>query len=131
MDPIFDDPKKYGLNIPADADMYFYGRPDGKINVFMRDAEPKDSEKISKEYPFLMTTGRVIEAILTISSSLLHAINFSSPILLAIWQAIQRSGFVPSGASTAFSVKKLLLSEQPYTPPFSYKNAAGRTTDAS
>ena len=57
----FDNPAKYGYKIPADADMYFYGRPDGKINVFMRDAEPKASEKISKEYPFLMTTGRVIE----------------------------------------------------------------------
>ena len=61
IDPIFDNPAKYGYKIPADADMYFYGRPDGKINVFMRDAEPKASEKISKEYPFLMTTGRVIE----------------------------------------------------------------------
>ena len=61
MDPIFDDPKKYGYNIPKDADIFFYGRPDGKANVFLRDAEPKESEKISKEYPFLMTTGRVIE----------------------------------------------------------------------
>ena len=61
MDPVFDDPKKYGYEIPEDADMFFYGRKDGKINVFMRDAEPKASEKISKEYPFLMTTGRVIE----------------------------------------------------------------------
>lgn len=61
MDPIFDDPKKYGYDIPKDAKMYFYGNKNGKINVFLRDAEPKESEKISKEYPFLMTTGRVIE----------------------------------------------------------------------
>lgn len=62
MDPIFDDPERYGYkNIPKDADMFFYARPDGRLNVFCRDGNPAISEKISKEYPFLLTTGRVIE----------------------------------------------------------------------
>lgn len=61
MDPIFDDPARYGYKIPEDAKMYFYARPDGKMNVFTRDAEPKMSEQVSAEYPFIMTTGRVLE----------------------------------------------------------------------
>ncbi len=61
MDPIFDDPKRYGYTIPADAKQYFYAKPDGRMNVFIRDAEPKLSEAITKEYPFFLTTGRILE----------------------------------------------------------------------
>lgn len=61
MDPIFDDPARYGYTIPADAKMYFYARPEGKMNVFIREDAPKNSEQVSAEYPFFMTTGRVLE----------------------------------------------------------------------
>lgn len=63
MDPIFDDPERYGYKMPADVKskrIYFYARPDGRMNVFCRGHE-NNSEKTSKQYPFLMTTGRVLE----------------------------------------------------------------------
>lgn len=62
MDPIFDDPARYGYKFnPKDIKrIYFYGRPDGRMNVFCRGHE-NASEQTSQEYPFLMTTGRVLE----------------------------------------------------------------------
>lgn len=61
IDPIFEDPARYGYKIPQDVDFYFYARPDGRMNVFIREDAPKLSEAVSAEYPFLMTTGRVLE----------------------------------------------------------------------
>ena len=60
MDPIFDNPKRYGYTIPADAKEFFYARPHGKANIFLRD-DPDNSEQTSPAYPFIMTTGRVLE----------------------------------------------------------------------
>ena len=60
MDPIFDNPKRYGYTIPAGAKEFFYARPHGKANIFLRD-DPDNSEQISPAYPFIMTTGRVLE----------------------------------------------------------------------
>jgi len=60
MDPIFDNPSRYGYNIPKNADEYFYAKPKGRANIFLRD-DTSTSEKTSAKYPFIMTTGRVLD----------------------------------------------------------------------
>ncbi|MFV0421051.1 molybdopterin oxidoreductase family protein [Oleidesulfovibrio sp.] len=49
-------------NIPADhPDKYwFYGKPDGKAVAWLRPQKPP-AEQVSEEYPFVLTTGRVID----------------------------------------------------------------------
>ncbi len=38
----------------------FYGRPDGRAIIFMHNQQPQ-AEQVSEVYPFLLTTGRVLE----------------------------------------------------------------------
>ncbi|MDR1489123.1 MAG: molybdopterin-dependent oxidoreductase [Desulfovibrio sp.] len=40
--------------------LFFYGRPDGKANIFLRPYQPP-FEPADKDYPFVLTTGRVID----------------------------------------------------------------------
>ena len=44
----------------AKGDVYFYGKPDGKANIFCCPYEPP-AESPNEEYPFWMSTGRVLE----------------------------------------------------------------------
>ncbi len=61
MDPIFDAPG-FKDKIPADANQYFYmdGKGEGKANIFMR-AYVGAAEVPDADYPFFLTTGRVVE----------------------------------------------------------------------
>ncbi len=65
MDPMFEHEafkKKFGINVPADREYYFYmdGKKEGKANIFLRPyAGPAESP--DADYPFYLTTGRVIE----------------------------------------------------------------------
>ena len=47
------------VTVPADG-IYFYGYPDGKAKIFKRPNRPA-AELPDKEYPFLLTTGRVVQ----------------------------------------------------------------------
>jgi nitrate reductase NapA len=60
-DPIFERPANKE-KIPADAQVYFYsdGKGEGKANIFMR-AYAGGAEVPDAEYPFFLTTGRVVE----------------------------------------------------------------------
>lgn len=64
-DPMFDHDRfkaKFGLTMPADRKLVFYNdaKKEGKANIFLRPyAGPAESP--SAEYPFFLTTGRVIE----------------------------------------------------------------------
>jgi len=65
MDPMFEHKgflEKFGKNIPADKKIYFYmdAKNEGKANIFLRPYKPA-AETPDKEYPFFLTTGRVIE----------------------------------------------------------------------
>ncbi|MDR2800881.1 MAG: nitrate reductase, partial [Desulfovibrio sp.] len=40
--------------------LFFYGRPDGKATIFLRPYQPP-FEPADKDYPFILTTGRVID----------------------------------------------------------------------
>ena len=61
MDPVFDMPA-FKDKIPADASQYFYmdSKGEGKANIFMR-AYAGAAETPDAEYPFFLTTGRVVE----------------------------------------------------------------------
>jgi nitrate reductase NapA len=61
MDPIFDAPA-YKDKIPADANIFFYpdAKGEGKANIFLR-AYAGAAEVPDKDYPFFLTTGRVVE----------------------------------------------------------------------
>lgn len=59
-DPMFAKMQAEG-KIPADAgDIFFYGKPNGKAVVFLRGQKPA-GEAPTKDYPFTLTTGRVVE----------------------------------------------------------------------
>ena len=60
MDPLMDMPEI--VKVPPTAMIYFYGdkKHEGKANVFLR-AYKGPEEPPDKEYPFFLTTGRVIE----------------------------------------------------------------------
>jgi nitrate reductase NapA len=61
MDPIFDMPG-FKEKIPAGANEYFYpdAKGEGKANIFMR-GYAGAAEVPDKDYPFFLTTGRVVE----------------------------------------------------------------------
>ncbi len=61
MDPIFDMPN-FKSKIPADVHNYFYmdGKGEGKGNIFLRAYAPA-AEMPDQDYPFFLTTGRVVE----------------------------------------------------------------------
>ena len=48
--------------VPADHPdrLFFYGRPDGRANIFLRPHQPP-FEPADRDYPFVLTTGRVID----------------------------------------------------------------------
>jgi len=65
MDPMFEHKefiKKFGVTIPADAKVYFYmdDKNEGKANIFLRPYKG-GAEIPDENYPFYLTTGRVIE----------------------------------------------------------------------
>lgn len=65
LDPMFDHEgliRKFGINIPAEAKIYFYmdGKRDGRANIFLRPYKG-GAEVPDENYPFYLTTGRVIE----------------------------------------------------------------------
>jgi len=65
LDPMFDHKgflEKFGKKIPQDAKIYFYmdEKNEGRANIFLRPYKPA-AEEPDKEYPFFLTTGRVIE----------------------------------------------------------------------
>jgi nitrate reductase NapA len=59
-DPLMDMPEI--VEVPGDAQIYFYAdkKHEGKANVFLRPYKGPE-EPPDKEYPFFLTTGRVIE----------------------------------------------------------------------
>lgn len=65
LDPMFEHKgflEKFGKNIPASSKIYFYmdAKNEGKANIFLRPYKPA-AEEPNEEYPFFLTTGRVIE----------------------------------------------------------------------
>jgi nitrate reductase NapA len=46
--------------VPAGASVHFYGQPDGRAVVFLQPYQPSP-EKPDETYPFILTTGRVLE----------------------------------------------------------------------
>lgn len=54
--------EKFGKTIPADKKIYFYmdAKNEGRANIFLRPYKPA-AENPDNEYPFFLTTGRVIE----------------------------------------------------------------------
>lgn len=65
LDPMFEHKgflEKFGKVIPADKKIYFYmdAKNEGRANIFLRPYKPA-AENPDQEYPFFLTTGRVIE----------------------------------------------------------------------
>ncbi|MCX8083805.1 MAG: nitrate reductase [Calditerrivibrio sp.] len=65
LDPMFEHKgflEKFDKKIPADAKIYFYmdAKNEGKANIFLRPYK-EAAENPDKDYPFFLTTGRVIE----------------------------------------------------------------------
>jgi nitrate reductase NapA len=60
-DPIFNTPANKE-NIPSDAEIYFYmdAKGEGRANIFMR-GYAAAAEMPDNEYPYFLTTGRVVE----------------------------------------------------------------------
>jgi nitrate reductase NapA len=50
----------YDPYVPAGEDLYFYGNPDGRANIYAVPFEPA-AEPPDEEYPFWLVTGRVLE----------------------------------------------------------------------
>ncbi len=61
LDPMFEHPAEKG-NIPDSAQVYFYAdaKKEGKLNLFLRPYEGP-GEMPDKDFPFFLTTGRVVE----------------------------------------------------------------------